>query len=75
LLPNDDRPGGDPVVVLSHALWQSRFAQDPAVVGRKVILDGEPFVIAGVMPADSLPAWASARDLRRCSALAGLANR
>jgi putative ABC transport system permease protein len=51
LLPNDDRPGGDPVVVLSHVLWQSRFAQDPAVVGRKVILDGKPFVIAGVMPA------------------------
>jgi len=51
LLPNDDRPGGDHVVVLSHALWQSRFAQDPAVVGRKVVLDGEPFVIAGVMPA------------------------
>ncbi len=51
LLPNDDRPGGDHAVVLSHALWQSRFAQDPAVVGRKVILDGEPFVIAGVMPA------------------------
>jgi predicted permease len=51
LLPNDDRPGGDHVVVLSHALWRSRFAGDPAVVGRKVILDGEPFVIAGVMPA------------------------
>jgi predicted permease len=51
LLADDDRPGGDHVVVLSNALWRSRFAHDRAVVGRQVILDGEPFVIAGVMPA------------------------
>jgi predicted permease len=50
LLANDDRPGGDHVVVLSHALWRSHFAHARTVVGRKVILDGEPFVIAGVMP-------------------------
>jgi predicted permease len=51
LQPDDDRVGGDHVVVLSHALWRSRFAHDRAIVGRKVVLDGEPFVIAGVMPA------------------------
>jgi putative ABC transport system permease protein len=50
LLPSDDRPGGNHVVVLSHRLWHSRFGADRAVVGRKVTLDGAPFTIAGVMP-------------------------
>ncbi len=51
LLPADDAPAGNHVVVLSHALWRSRFAHDPRAVGRRVTLDGEPFVVAGVMPA------------------------
>ncbi len=51
LLPADDRPGANHVVVLSHGLWRSRFGHDQKVVGRKVTLDGEPFTVAGVMPA------------------------
>ena len=50
LLPSDDRPGANHVVVLSHRLWRSRFGADRMVVGRKVTLDGAPFTIAGVMP-------------------------
>lgn len=38
-------------VLLSYALWQSRFGGDENIVGRKVQLDGAPFVVIGVMPA------------------------
>ena len=46
----DDRPNGPDVVILSDALWQRRFAGDPAVVGREIALDGVPFLVIGVMP-------------------------
>ncbi|OFW18729.1 MAG: hypothetical protein A3H97_17880 [Acidobacteria bacterium RIFCSPLOWO2_02_FULL_65_29] len=49
LTPDDDRtPGGHPVVVLSHAYWQRRFAGDPAIVGRQVTLNNQPFTVIGV---------------------------
>jgi predicted permease len=49
LLPEDDvRPGGHPVAVLSHGFWVSRFASDPDVVGRGVIINGHPYTIVGV---------------------------
>ena len=40
----------DRIVVLSHGLWQRRFSSDPAVVGRSIDLDGEPYVVVGIMP-------------------------
>lgn len=46
------RPGGDPVVLLSHGLWQRRFGADPQVLGQVTELDGEPHTIIGVMPPD-----------------------
>jgi predicted permease len=49
LLPEDDRtPGGSPSAVLSHAFWTSRFAGDPGVVGRPIVVNGHPFTIVGV---------------------------
>ena len=39
------------VVVLSHALWQARFAGDPGAVGQEIRLGGEPFTIVGIAPA------------------------
>ena len=47
----EDRPHGRKVVVLSHGLWTSRFAQDPAILGKPVTLNGEPYDVLGVMPA------------------------
>ncbi len=47
----EDREGAVRTVILSHALWQSRFGGDAAVLGRRVLLDGDPFVVIGVMPA------------------------
>jgi predicted permease len=47
--PDDDRtPGAHPVVVLSHAYWQRRFAGDPAVVGKEVIVNNVPMTVIGV---------------------------
>ena len=43
--------GGDPLVVLSYAYWTSRFAADPGVIGRKVIVAGYPLTIVGVSQA------------------------
>jgi putative ABC transport system permease protein len=43
-----DAPGKDPVVVLSHRFWQRRFAGDPNIVGRTILLNGKPFTIIGV---------------------------
>ena len=44
--------GNDRFVVLSHGFWQRRFASDPAIVGRAMTLDGEPYTVVGVMPPD-----------------------
>jgi len=48
--PDEDAPGGSPVVVLSHGLWQNRFGGDRAVLGRAIELDGSPRRVVGVMP-------------------------
>jgi len=48
---DEDRPGGPAVAVLSYALWKRIFSQDPAIVGQKVTLRGEPYTILGVLPA------------------------
>jgi predicted permease len=57
----EDRPGHERVVVFSHRLWQRRFGGDPDVIGREVMLDGEPYTVVGVMPPDFqfAPFWAT----------------
>jgi predicted permease len=47
----EDRPGGPKVVLLMHDFWSQRFGRDPGVVGRTIVLDGEPYEVVGVMPA------------------------
>ncbi|HYP02765.1 MAG TPA: ABC transporter permease [Pyrinomonadaceae bacterium] len=48
--PEEDRPGGQPVAVLSYGLWQSRFGGDQKIVGKSFILQREAFTIIGVAP-------------------------
>jgi predicted permease len=49
--PEDDKPAAPPVVVLSHRVWQTTYASDPAVVGATFVLEGHPFTVIGVAPA------------------------
>jgi predicted permease len=49
--PEEDQPGGESVVIISHGLWRKRFGADTSLVGRKVSLNGESRVVIGVMPA------------------------
>ncbi len=51
MVPAEEQPGHEQVVVLSHALWQRRFQSDPGIVGRSLTLDGKQFEVVGVMPA------------------------
>src|SRR5262249_37867333 len=50
-LPGEDQPGRDRVVVLSNGLWRRRFASDPHIIGKTVALDGDKYLVVGVMPA------------------------
>jgi len=46
----EDGPGGGRVALISNRFWRSHYDGDPAVVGRRVRMDGQPVTIAGVMP-------------------------
>jgi putative ABC transport system permease protein len=48
--PEEDHPGSEHEVVLSHGLWQQRFASDPALVGKTIRVNSEPYTVIGVMP-------------------------
>ena len=50
-LPEEDRPGGNKVVVLSYSLWQSRYGGDRNVLNREILLNGKKHSVVGVMPA------------------------
>src|SRR4051812_49680092 len=47
----DDLPHAAPVAVLNYSMWTRRFASDPAIVGKTMMLDGRAVEIVGVMPA------------------------
>lgn len=48
----DDSPGSPDTTVLSYGYWQSRFGGDPAVIGRRIVVDGKGTEVIGVMPRD-----------------------
>ncbi len=45
---DDDTPGGERAVVLTHGFWVRRFGSDPAIIGRRIVLNDLPFTIVGV---------------------------
>ena len=49
-LAAEDRPGGDPVALISDRLWRRRFAGDPGILGRMVDVDGVQRRVVGVLP-------------------------
>lgn len=50
-LPKEERPGGRRVVILGHALWQERFGSEPGAIGKSITLDGQEYMVVGVLPA------------------------
>jgi putative ABC transport system permease protein len=65
---DEDKPGGDRVVLLSDGLWQRRFGRDPTIVGKTLMLNEIPHTVIGVMaPAFKFPEhselWIPLREL------------
>ncbi len=50
--PSDDDAGAERVVILTDGLWRRRFGGDPSVLGRAIELNGEPWTVIGVLPAE-----------------------
>jgi putative ABC transport system permease protein len=51
-LETDDRAGAPKTLILSHEFWIRRFNGDPSIIGKPVVLDGEPHTVIGIMRAD-----------------------
>src|SRR5262245_20835813 len=50
LLPADDTPGRERVVVVGHGLWRRRFGSDPHLVGQTLSLNGAGYTVVGILP-------------------------
>ena len=48
--PQDDTPAASPTVVLAYHAWQGVYGGDPAIVGATLVIEGQPFTVAGVAP-------------------------
>jgi putative ABC transport system permease protein len=48
--PEEDTPGGPRVIMLSHGVWQRRYASDASVIGRTITVNGAPHTVIAVMP-------------------------
>lgn len=60
----EDLPDGPKVAIISYALWKARFGRDSGIIGKTISLDGEGYMIVGVLPGDfELPTLASAEIL------------
>jgi predicted permease len=58
---DDDKPGADAVLMLSHGYWQSRFGGDPNVVGQVFEMNDRPHTVVGVLP--PIPQYPQANDV------------
>jgi len=55
---DDGIPGRDNTVILAYAFWQAHYGADPHILGRKIMLNGSPVTVVGVMPRDfHFPNW------------------
>lgn len=58
-LPQEETPGKNHVVILSHRIWQNRFASNPNILGQSITINGEPYTVIGILsPQLAVPAWA-----------------
>jgi putative ABC transport system permease protein len=59
----DEAPGAQPVVIIGHRIWRTRYGSDPGVLGKSLRVNGQPAIIVGVMPQgmrfpDNTDVWA-----------------
>jgi putative ABC transport system permease protein len=50
-LPQEDQPNGPKAAIVSNNLWRSRFGSDPALIGKSILLGGDPYTVVGILPA------------------------
>ncbi|HLL70263.1 MAG TPA: ABC transporter permease, partial [Pyrinomonadaceae bacterium] len=48
--PEEDKPGANPVALISHGFWQRRLGSDPSIINRPLLLNGESYTVIGVLP-------------------------
>jgi len=48
--PDNDRPGGEPIVMLGSDAWRQRYNSDPQILGRSVLVNGSPATVVGIIP-------------------------
>ncbi|HEV7904516.1 MAG TPA: ABC transporter permease, partial [Pyrinomonadaceae bacterium] len=48
--PDEDKPGGSPVALISHGFWQRRLGGDPSILNKPLLLNGESYTVIGVLP-------------------------
>ncbi len=61
--PDDDHPGSEGTLILSHGFWQRAFGGDPTVIGRTLRISGESWEVIGVMPPRFLPPFVPDAEL------------
>ena len=49
-LPEEDRPGASPVVIISYRLWQNRYGGDSGAIGQPLVFNGKSYTIVGIVP-------------------------
>jgi len=49
LLPEEDKPGSPDVAVLTERVWKRHFNADPGIIGKTIVLNSKPFIVAGVL--------------------------
>jgi len=73
-LVEEDRVGSEHVIILTHAFWLANYGGDPAIVGKQLKLDGDPFTVVGVLPADFRPIEGPLKQARFLTSLASVSS-
>jgi putative ABC transport system permease protein len=60
--PDEEQPGQDRVVILSHRVWARRFGSDPTIIDRSITLDDKAYSVVGVLPS-SFSLWGPSQDI------------